>query len=92
MIHIQRTQSKHLCFLNEKCDGFTYSNGFKCILHKTSIVLHVTGWGNSKVGIRNRTATVPKYCEEEERQKRCKNEINCKQMLDCLRKDFFYKP
>ena len=84
----ERTQLKHLCFLNQECDGFTFSTGLKCILHKTATAFHYTERRMSQVGIRKRSSTFPKYCEEEQRQKRCKNEPQCKNILNCFRKSY----
>ena len=76
-----------MCFLNQECDGFTLSNELKCILHKTAISYHFTGRRISQVGIRQRASTFPKYCEEEQRLERCKNEPKC-DFLNCLRNGY----
>ena len=83
------TDLKHMCFLNQECDGFTLSNEFKCILHKTATSFHFTGRRISQVGIRKRTSAFPKYCEEEQRLERCKNEPICDRILNCFRKSYF---
>ena len=67
-----------MCFLNQECDGFTLSSDLKCILHRTATALHFTGRRISQVGIRNRTSTFPKYCEEELRRERCKTNQDAK--------------
>ena len=64
-----------------------FSSGF--ILHKTAKAVHLTLRRISEVGIRNRTSTFPKYCEEEQRLKRCKNEPKCEKILNCLRKGYY---
>ena len=75
--------------MNPECEGFTLSNEFKCILHKTAKALHVTQRRISQIGIRNRTSTIPKYCEEEQRLERCKNEPKCERIVNCFRKGSF---
>ena len=75
--------------MNPECKGFTFSDEFKCILHKTAEVGHFTEGRISQVGKRKRTSTFPKYCEEEERLKRCKNEPKCERIVNCFRKGFF---
>ena len=82
------TELKHMCFINQECDGFTLSSDLKCILHRTATALHFTGRRISQVGIRNRTSTFPKYCEEEEKLERCKNEPKCERILNCFRKRY----
>ena len=79
---------KHLCFLNQECDGFTLSGKLNCILHRTAATFHFTGRKISQVGIRNRTSTFSKYCQEELRLKRCKNEPKCKNVLNCFRQGY----
>ena len=74
--------------MNQECEGFTLSSGFKCILHKTANSLHFTGRKISHAGIRNRTALFPKYCKEEQRLKRCKNEPKCGEIINCLRNGY----
>ena len=75
--------------MNPECEGFTLSKEFKCILHKTAKTFHFTQRRISQVGIRNRTSTFPKYCEEEQRLERCKNEPKCQKILNCFRKGCF---
>ena len=75
--------------MNPECEGYTLSSGFKCILHKTAKAVHLTLRRISEVGIRNRTSTIPKYCDEEQRLKRCKNEPKCEKILNCFRKGCF---
>ena len=83
------TEFKYLCFLNEECDGFTVSQRSKCILHKTATALHFTERRTSLVGIRKRTSTFPKYCEEKHRLKRCQYEPKCEKTHNCvLRNDY----
>ena len=80
---------KHLCLLNEDCDGFTLSRELRCSIHKTTKSIHLTdGRITHIIGIRKRTKTFPKYCHEERRLKRCKNEPNCRKIVNCLRKGF----
>ena len=79
---------KYLCFLNPECDGFTLSGKLNCILHRTAATFHFTGRRISQVGIRNRTSTFSKYCQEELRLKRCKNEPKCKDILNCFRQGY----
>ena len=75
--------------MNPECEGFTLSNEFKCILHKTAKAVHFTQRRISQVGIRKRGSTFPKYCEEEKRMERCKNEPKCEKILNCFRKGSF---
>ena len=75
--------------MNPECEGFTLTGEFKCILHKTAKALHVTQRRISQVGIRKNGSTFPKYCEEEQRLERCKNEPKCEKILDCFRKGSF---
>ena len=60
----------------------------KCILHKTATALHFTEGKTSVVGIRKRTSTFPKYCEEQQRLKRCKYEPKCEETHNCLRNSY----
>ena len=83
------TELKYLCYMNPECEGFTLSSGFKCTLHKTAKVVHFTQRRISQIGIRNRTSTIPKYCEEEQRLERCKKEPKCKDVLNCFRNGYF---
>ena len=79
-----------MCFLNQECDGFTLSSDLKCILHRTATAFHFTGRRLSQVGIRKRISIFPKYCEYEQRRRRCENEPKCEKILDCvLRKGYF---
>ena len=75
--------------MNPECKGFTLSGEFKCILHKTTESSHFTQRRISQVGIRKEGSTLPKYCEEEKRTERCKNEPKCEKILDCFRKGSF---
>ena len=75
--------------MNPECEGFTFSDEFKCILHKTAKAVHFTQRKISQVGIRKEGFTLPKYCEEEKRTERCKNEPKCEKILDCFRKGSF---
>ena len=83
------TELKYLCYMNPECEGFTLSSEFKCILHRTAKTVHFTPRRNSQIGIRNRTSTFPKYCEEEQRLERCKNEPTCDRIMNCFRKGSF---
>ena len=74
--------------MNEECEGFTLSERSKCILHKSATALHFTERRTSLVGIRKRTSTFSKYCEEKQRLKRCKNEPNCEKTKNCLRNGY----
>ena len=74
--------------MNPKCEGYTFSNEFKCTLHKTTEALHPIQRRISEVGIRNRTLTISKYCQEELRLKRCKNEPKCNDVLNCFRQGY----
>ena len=76
--------------MNEDCDGFTLSRELRCTIHKTTKSIHLTdGRITHIIGIRKRTKNFPKYCHEERRLKRCKNEPNCRNVVNCLRKGFF---